>query len=268
MTTGPTLLRYLRLYAHFVRFSVSRTLEFRVDFFFRVFMDLAYYAVNISFYQVIFLHTDLLGGWNQDQTLIFMSGFLVVDAVVMTIFSNNIWQLPIFINRGDLDYYLLRPVSSLFFLSLRDFAANSFINLVFAAGILAWALGRAPDPWPAGSIAIYLGLLGLGAFLHYMVHLLMILPVFWFQSGSSLHAIFYSFQRFMERPDRIFSGWVRKVLVTVAPFSLMASFPARILIEGMDWTLLAHFAAVVVVFFGVLLGVWNLGLRAYSSASS
>jgi ABC-2 type transport system permease protein len=96
----------------------------------------------------------------------------------------------------------------------------------------------------------------------------MILPVFWIQNGSSLHTIFYSFQRFMERPDRIFTGWVRKALVTVAPFALMASFPARMLIDGLDWGILAHFALVVAGFFGLLLLVWNRGLRAYSSASS
>lgn len=263
-----SLVRYLRLYAHFVRFSMSRTLEFRIDFFFRVFMDLAYYGVNIAFYQVIFLHTELLGGWNRDQTLVFMAGFLLVDAIVMTLFSNNIWWLPIFINRGDLDYYLLRPVSSLFFLSVRDFAVNSFINFLFAVGILAWALSRAADPWSAGAVVLYLALLCVGAVLHYMVHMLMILPVFWMQQGGSLHTIFYSFQRFMERPDRIFSGWLRKVLVTIIPFSLMASFPARILIDGLDWVILGHLLVVTAAFFGLLVFVWNRGLRAYSSASS
>ena len=129
-----SLLRYLRLYGYFVRFSTSRTLEFRIDFFFRVFMDLVYYGVNIAFYGVIFLHTELLGGWTRDQSLVFMGGFLLVDAIVMTLFSNNIWWLPILINRGDLDYYLLRPVSSLFFLSVRDFAVNSFINLRVRGG--------------------------------------------------------------------------------------------------------------------------------------
>ena len=62
----------------------------------------------------------------------------------MTVFANNMWWLPIAVNRGDLDYYLVRPVSSLFFLSLREFAANSFLNLLLATGILVWALARYP----------------------------------------------------------------------------------------------------------------------------
>ena len=261
-------LRYLRLYGYFLRFSVSRAFEFRVDFFFRVAMDLAYYGINIGFYQVVFLQTDLLGGWNREQSLVFMAGYLVVDAITMTVFSNNLWMLPTFVNRGDLDYYLVRPVSSLFFLSLRDFAANSFLNLVFALGILAWATAQLPGPVSAGSLLGYLALLCLGSFLHFMVHLIIILPVFWLQSGTSLHGVFYSFSRFMERPDGIFSGWVRRLMVTVLPFCLMASFPARVFLEGPDWRVLLHFGGVLAAFCLAILAVWNAGLRAYSSASS
>ena len=123
-------------------FPLSKAMEFRFDFSFRVFMDFAYYGIQIAFYNVIFLQTTALGGWNRDQALVFMGGYLVVDGIAMTFFSNNLWWLPTAVNRGDLDYYLTRPVSSLFFLTLRDFPANSLINLVFALGILAWAVWR------------------------------------------------------------------------------------------------------------------------------
>jgi ABC-type uncharacterized transport system permease subunit len=83
-----------------------------------------------------------------------------------------------------------------------------------------------------------------------------------------LHGIFYSMSRFMERPDRIFTGWVRRLLVSVLPFCLIASFPARIFLEGLRWSVLAHFLIVIAGVFGVILFVWNLGLRSYSSASS
>ena len=130
--------RYLSLYLHFLRFSFSRAMEFRLNFFFRVVMDIVYYAVNLAFFSIIYQHTSLLGGWTLDQVYVFVCGFLFVDALHMTVFANNHWWLPLFINRGDLDYYLVRPVSSLWFLSLRDFAANSFLNLVIAGGLLVW----------------------------------------------------------------------------------------------------------------------------------
>jgi ABC-2 type transport system permease protein len=268
MSGLATVARYLRLYGHFVRFSFSRAFEFRFDFFFRIVMDLAYYGTNLFFYKLIFLQTPILAGWNQNQIFVFVTGFLVVDAITMTVFSNNLWLFPIAVNRGDLDYYLVRPISSLFFLTLRDFAANSFINLLLAFGLFGWALFHLHSPFSIGAVILYLILLFLGSVLHSIVHLLIVMPVFWLQSGSGLHAIFYSLTRFMERPDRIFAGWTRRILVTVLPFSIMASFPARIFLEGLDFGLLVHFGLVLVFFCCLTLVLWRYGLRSYASASS
>ncbi len=262
------MLRYLILYGQFIRFSISRAFEFRLDFFFRVFMDLAYFGVNFAFYKVIFYQTPLLGGWNKEQGLVFMAGFLVLDAITMTVFSNNLWVFPILVNKGDLDYYLVRPISSLFFITLRDFAANSFLNLLFAIGVFIWALIQLPMHFTFFSLSLYLLLLLCGALLHSIIHFLVVLPVFWLQSGTSLHNIFYNLSRFMERPDRIFTGWGRKILVTALPFCLMASFPARIFLEGLNFQILLHFFTVLIFFCAFTLFAWRQGLRAYASASS
>jgi len=96
--------RYLRLYLYFVRFSFSRAMEFRVDFYFRVVMDATFYAVHILFFTLLYRHTSLLGGWTLDQAYVFVCGYLLIDAINMTLFSNNLWWLPILVNRGDLEY--------------------------------------------------------------------------------------------------------------------------------------------------------------------
>ena len=64
--------RYARLYLCFLRFSFSRAMEFRVDFFFRIFMDAFFYFINIAFFKVVFLHTSLLGGWGEEQMMVFV----------------------------------------------------------------------------------------------------------------------------------------------------------------------------------------------------
>jgi len=47
--------------------------------------------VQIVFFMVIYRHTPLVGNWNFDQILIFTCGTLLLDAVNMTPFSNNMW---------------------------------------------------------------------------------------------------------------------------------------------------------------------------------
>lgn len=239
-----------------------------MDFYFRIIMDMVYYAMNISFYRLIFLHTPTLGGWNEDQALIFVGGYLFIDGLIMTFVSNNLWWLPIYVNQGDLDYYLIRPVSPLFVLSLRDFSLNSFINLLMTVGIFGWTLWRYPGSFTLLELLFYVILLILGAFLYYLVRILSVIPVFWTLSNRGLDFLVWQFSRFMERPDRIFQGTVRFLLVWVVPFGIMASFPARLFLENFDYRLLIHMTGVTVIFFIVTLLFWRIGLRNYSSASS
>jgi ABC-2 type transport system permease protein len=262
------MVRYLRLYAHFVRFSLMRAMAFRLDFYFRIVMDVIYYAVNLAFFKLIYLHTPILAGWNESQMMVFVSAYLVVDAISMTVFSNNLWWLPIFVNRGDLDYYLVRPVSSLFFLSLRDFAANSFVNLIITVGIFAWSIARLPEPVSVLRVAVFAVLLLNGAFLAYVMRMVTLIPVFWTHSARGFDQVYWSASKFMERPDRLFTGWVRRIIVFVIPFALMASFPARFLVDGWDLELMATLVGVTLASFGVLVWFWETGLRSYSSASS
>jgi ABC-2 type transport system permease protein len=263
-----TVMRYLRLYACFLRFSFTRAMEFRLDFGFRIVMDMVWYVVNFLFFWVLFRHTAVLGGWDYDQSLVFLGGVFVSDALHMTVFSNNMWWLPFLINKGDLDFYLVRPVSSLFFVSLREFAANSFINLLMAAGLLGWALMRYPGPLGAGRLALYLACLLAGVFLHYILNLVFLLPAFWMHTSHGLREIYFSMSETITRPAGIFTGWVRRLLVTILPFTLIVSFPTRALFEANPWPVVAHLAAATAgAFLGALL-LWRAGVRSYSSASS
>ena len=120
-------------------------------------MDTAFYAVQLAFFAVLYNHTGTIAGWDLDQVFVFAAGYFFIDALNMTFFANNMWWFPILVNRGDLDYYLVRPVSSLFFVSLREFAANSFLNLIIATGILIWAIARYPEPLDPLAVTLYVG---------------------------------------------------------------------------------------------------------------
>ncbi len=261
-------MRYLRLYVYFLRFSFSKAMEFRLDFFFRVVMDMVFYMVQFAFFHIIYLHTPLLAGWDLDQMRVFIVSYIFIDALHMTVFSTNCWWFPIYINRGDLDYYLTKPVSTLFFLSLKDFAANSFLNLLIAIGLLYWALAGRPESLSALKIGVYLLLLLNGTFLYYLTHLLFLLPGFWTHSPRSFGDLFFAVSHTMERPDRIYQGMIRKAFIYVLPFALMASFPARVLLETDSWDLLYTIFGVTIGYFALVQIIWRLGLRSYSSASS
>ncbi len=186
----------------------------------------------------------------------------------MTLFSNNVWWLSTLINKGDLDYYLVRPVSSMFFISTRDFATNSFLNFLMSIGIAVWALQNYIGELSVFTVSLYFLCILLGALIHYAVHFIFVLPVFWTHSNRGFVQAFWPMTKFMERPDSIFQGWLRKVLLWVLPFSLMASFPARTIWDPdpLFTTFCVFAGAAGSLTLAIVL--WRIGLRSYSSASS
>jgi ABC-2 type transport system permease protein len=263
-----TVSRYLRLFGHFVLFSFSKGFEFRFDFYMRILMDVAYYAVAIAFFKIILMHTPNLGGWTEPQMMVFISAYCMVDAINMTLFANNMWQFPSLVNRGDLDYYLIRPVSSLFFISLRDFAANSFVNLLITGGLMFWAVSRYPEPITAWKIVLFVFLVVNGAAIFYCMNAMSNMLVFFTHSSEGFGHMIWTMMKLGERPDRIYTGILRRLVLFVLPFALVASYPTRIAIEEFDWRILFHILGVTVGLFTVTLIVWNRALRSYSSASS
>ncbi len=231
-------------------------------------MDLSYYAVSISFFKILFLETPTLGGWNQHQVMVFVGAHLVLDAIQMTVISSNLWDMPSAVNKGEVDYYLVKPVSTLFFMSFREFAVNSVINLCIASAFLGWALFEYPEPFTAMRVLSFIAFLIVGFFIYYGLRLLVALPVFWLQSPYGLERIFYSMMPLMERPDAIFRGTLRLIILTVLPFALMVSFPARIFFEGVTWEKAFHMLGATAVLWTIVLVVWRAGLKNYSSASS
>jgi ABC-type uncharacterized transport system permease subunit len=153
-------------------------------------------------------------------------------------------------------------------LSFRDFAANSFVNLLVGCGIFTWALLRYPGHLGAPAIALFIAMLLVGEVLHYALTLLFTIPTFWLHASSGLREIYWATEQYMQRPYGIFNGWMARVLVSILPFALIVSFPVRILFEGASPTLLLHLLLVAAITLFVMIRVWNAGVRSYSSASS
>lgn len=260
--------RYLRLYAAFVRFAIQRSLQFRLDFFFRVGMDVIWNLHYLVFFGVLQLKTPTIGGWNADQVRIFLGTLFVVDGAQMTLFANNHWAFPGLVNKGDLDYHLLRPIAPLFMVSLRDFAVNSFINFLIAVGVLLWAFSKYPEPFALTSVLVYVLCLGLGLVIHHSLHFLALLPAFWMQGGSGLRDVFFVVDAANARPVGIFKGWAYRFFTIVLPLGVISSYPVRILFEGPKPEIVLHIFAAAAVSFAVMVFVWRRGLRAYGSASS
>ena len=57
--------RYFKLWLAFFRNTLSRDMEFKMNFIFEIFIDIIYYGSLFFFFQIIFQFTDSLGDFNK-----------------------------------------------------------------------------------------------------------------------------------------------------------------------------------------------------------
>jgi ABC-2 type transport system permease protein len=262
------LLIHIKTYRALVRFSLSKSMEFRFDFFFRFIMDCFFYAITIAFFEVIFLHTESLAGWQRHEVLFFISGGLLIDAVYMTVIAKNIWEMPRLINKGELDFQIIRPVNTLFLSMSRYFEFASLLNIFVALGIMIYAIQLFPTTPNFFQMLGYFFLLLNGLIIFVCLRLFTILPVFWTHSELGFHMLFMSLEQLSEKPEVIFRGLTHFVFTTILPFLVITSFPARFFFGSLEVFEFIYMTLLTIIFMYLVKVIWQRGLRVYSSASS
>ena len=216
----------------------------------------------------MFLHTNTLGDWKHYEVIFFVAGGLLLDAIFMTFIARNIWEFPRLINKGELDFQIIRPVSTLFFVMTRHFELSSFLNIVVASSVLFYAASIFPEPLSFLQILGFIFLLFNGLVLMIAIRLFTVLPVFWTHSDFGFHMLFMSLEQVMERPEVIFRGFTHLLFTTVLPFLVMTSFPARWFFGRLPWWEFVYAILLSGLFMAFTIFIWKKGLRVYSSASS
>lgn len=264
---GQVLKKYFQLYLSFFKASFVADLEFRVNFSTRIITDIFWYAAHIATFEVLFLHTPLIGHWNLSQTRVFLGIMFVVDAIYMTILHDNLDRLSEKVRKGDLDLLLVKPVNSQFMVSFQRVATASLGNLIMAAGWLAWSLWRLPE-WNWIRLFWLLILIPCGFCILYSMRFLFSAVSVIFTRSENIQFIWYQLYKVGTRPDSLYNPWVRYVILSIIPVGLIASIPARSILDPPHWGLFLWTILMAPLCIYVSHRFWNFCLKYYSSASS
>lgn len=261
------LSKYFRLYIMLFKTSFIADLEYRVNFATRIFVDILWYGGQIITFEVIYQHTDRIGDWNLTQMRVFLGLVFIIDALYMIIISENLDSFSEKVRRGDLDLALAKPISSQFLLSFQKAATAMLGNLVLALIWFVYSLLQLPDfSWIRLLWLFLLIPCGLSSF--YCLRFVLAASAVIFARSENLQFIWYQISRLGMRPDSMYVPWFRWVILTVLPVGMIASVPARAILEPPQWGLFAWCFVLNIVMVYLSTRFWKFALRHYSSASS
>ena len=122
--------RYLSLWGSFFQNSLTRDLEFKANFIGGLFVDMVYYGVQLFFFSVIYSYVDAIGSFSKEDVMIFLIVAFLADTIYMFFFSGNIFNLNRWMVKGELDFFLLKPIHSQFIVSFRYVKSYALISLI------------------------------------------------------------------------------------------------------------------------------------------
>jgi ABC-2 type transport system permease protein len=260
--------RYLRLYTAFLRNCLVRELEYRTSFILRAIGNFAWGVISLMFLSFVFRLVRAIAGWTLDQGILLMGTFLLFQGVLGFIFSENMERISQYVNRGELDLILTKPISSQFYVSTRLISWDNLPRIILGIAVILYAtrkLGILPTPERVG---LYLLLFLTGTVIGYSIWFLSVIYVFWTERLRNAGFIFYSLTELGRVPIQVFKGAARHLLTFVLPIAFMTTIPTESLLGTVTLSGVGTSLLLAILLFFFANRMWKVGLRAYSSASS
>ena len=271
--------RYFKIWVAFFKNTLSRDMEYKMNFIFEIFIDAIYYGSLFFFFKIIFQFIDVLGDFNQDAVIIFLITMYIADSLYIFLLGGNVFEVNNKVKSGDLDFILLKPINSQFFISCRYVNTHAIIS-IFILSILLMKLTYVyhGNSFLAINYIFYSFSLIFGMIIFYSFEFMIASLAFWFRNFSYAGWLAGELIKYSRRPDSIYKKWFRRTLFSIFPMAMICSVPSRILIFGIDSTiddfsltglelfLLQFFISIIFLWFTTI--IWKKGLLRYESASS
>jgi ABC-2 type transport system permease protein len=260
---------YFKIWTACARYSITRMLMFRGDFFIWSLVELFWMTVNLLTISVIYEHTNSIAGWTKYQMILLVGTSMLIQRFLMGFFWSSIFEMGRNIRSGNFDFYLAQPGNIMFMATTRKLDPDSLLNSIVAACVVIYAarqLGLHPS---FGQIALYAVMVVCGVVIHYSILVLSMSLAFWLTSAQGIEGIYFTLTEFSRLPRAAFTGIATQTLfVWLLPVVIVTNVPARLLAQGFDLRLTAWLFASAIVWFAAAHFVFHRGLRRYSSASS
>ena len=83
------LRRYAKIYGALWRNSVAREMSFKSNFLLWIFVELLWFALQLSFIWVLYLHTSHIGDWTKWQVILLVGASHFIQQLFQSFFLIN-----------------------------------------------------------------------------------------------------------------------------------------------------------------------------------
>lgn len=261
-----TIKHYISVYQGFLQTSLSEATSFRLNFFLFIIMDIIFYFSSVMSVHIIYQHIENIGVWSLTEFMFFLSFSLLIDQIHMAFIAENFWYFSDDIRMGNLDFFIIKPISTIFSVFFRHIRPASTINIIFATAYYIYCAKQVG--LSNGMILISPLFLMLALILMVSLEILLSCCMFFMVESMGINFLRMQFQKLSRWPDFVYGYMSQKVFTFAIPILLITNAPIKFLLDPSKIEPIAlMILAVIVTIYLIRIG-WSYGLRAYESVSS
>lgn len=243
-------------------------MEFRANFIIWVMVNLVWAVLALVFVELVFGQVTLVAGWNRVEVMLLAATQVIfLSALWFSVFP-NVNRFSQLVQKGDLDFTLLKPVSSRFLISTRYVEFDNLTKVILAPFLIPLLLRYLNITISPLAVVNYIVMLILGLAIFYNFFFIIMTTNFWFQNVFNLEHLLDSVTDMGRWPVYIFKGLPRTIFMYVVPIAFVSTFPVEVLLGKAGWERTVLALALVVITSLISHRFWHFALRHYSSASS
>jgi ABC-2 type transport system permease protein len=259
--------RYVRLVRLFWSTSLAAEMEYRANFVMASLSSAGTLVGSLFALSLFYRPGTSLGGWSFLEALLVTGMFTALQGFSRMLLTPNLNRIVEHVRTGTLDFVLVKPIDSQFWLSLRRVSPWGAPDALFGLGILGYAaLKLGLSPWSAlvALVPILASMLIL-----YSLWYVIASTTIWYVKIYNVTEVLQALLAAGRYPIQAFPpGAYRFVFTFVIPVAFLTTVPAQALLGRASFGYLAFGSVFAALLFLFSRAFWRFALRSYTSASS
>ena len=262
------LKKYIKVYLLFLYTSLASELEYKTNVIIDFITAILSLIGSVFLLTIFFQNTDMIGGWKFEQALIIQGIYTILNGITNTWFNPNLAEIVKHIREGTMDYVLLKPIDSQFFISLKKIAPSGLLEIILGISLLFYCIGINQININFEFIFLFLTTLFCSVLILYSLWFLISTTTIWFVKTWNATEVLRSFLYIGRFPLNSFSFSLRIFFSIFIPIAFITTIPSETFLG------ITHLWKIFLEIFvsGIFLIIsrrfWLFALKYYTSASS
>ena len=260
--------KYLKVYSKFLHTSLASELEYKTNILIDLITAIFSLIGSIFLLSIFFQNSNNIGGWGFEQALIIQGIYTILNGITNTWFNPNLTEIVKHVREGTLDFVLLKPIDSQFFISLKKINPSGFLEIIIGFCLLLFC-------FRINQISLNISLLSLclitiicSISILYSLWFFISTTTIWFVKTWNATEVLRSFLYIGRFPLNSFSFPLRIFFSVFIPIAFITSIPSEVFLGiSQLWKILIEII-VAIIFLYTSRKFWLFALKFYSSASS